>query len=165
MYLVGVYFSLTADSELPCSITVPSRHMVNVLVSRILLTRSAPPQTVQELNGYLILFLRRFNEVGWLDVNGNRLVPKGRNLKLHWKAKVRRTYARFDHQEKYLEHAIRLWTSTPFRGYNQNDNEGRSFAFFMFGVFGVMLFELRADITSSLRDNDHVKVAEEFAPI
>ena len=32
----------------------------------------------------------------------------------------------------------------------------------MFGVFGVMLFELRADITSILRGNDYVEVADEF---
>ena len=48
MYLVGVCFSLTDASELSCSNAVPSRHMVNVLVSRILLSRSAPPQTLQE---------------------------------------------------------------------------------------------------------------------
>ena len=162
MYHVGVLFSLPDASGFSCSDAVPSRHMVNALVLRILLTRSAPPQTVQELNGFLDLFMRRFNEAGWLDVNGKRLVPKGRNLKLNLKAKIRRTYAGFHNQKEYLEHVLRLWTSTPFRGYTQHDNEGRSLAFFMLGVFGALLIELRADITLILRDISCAKVADEF---
>ena len=104
--------------------------MINVLVYRILLTRSAPPQTVQELHGYLDLFMRRFNEAGWLDVNRKRLVPKGTKLRQDWKAKLRRTYVAFHKQKECLENPLHLWTSTPFRGYAQHDNEGRSLAFF-----------------------------------
>ena len=69
MYHVGVLFSLPDASGFSCSDAVPSRHMINALVSQILLTRSALPQTIQELHGFLELFMRIFNGVGWLDVN------------------------------------------------------------------------------------------------
>ena len=47
MYVVGVLVSLIDASSLTYSDAVPSRHMVSVLVSRILLARSASPQDVQ----------------------------------------------------------------------------------------------------------------------
>ena len=161
MYGVGVLFSLADASRLPCSNAVPSRHMINVLVSRILLTRSASPQTVEELHGFWDLFMRRFNEAGWLDVNRKHLVPKGRNLQLDGKAKICQTSGDLHNMKKCLKKVLGMWTSTPFRGYTPHDNEGRPLAFFLLGVFGFLLLELRADITSILWETSR-QVAEEF---
>ena len=111
MYVVGVLFSLTDASRLSCSDAVPSRHMVNVLVSRILLTRSAPPQTVQELHGFLDLFMRRFNEAGWLDVNRKYLVPKGRNLQLDGKAKICQTSGDLQYRKECLKKVLASWSA------------------------------------------------------
>ena len=132
------------------------------MVYRILLSRSATSRTIQELHAYLDLFLRRFNEAGWLDVNRKRLVPKGTKLRQDWKAKLRRTYAGSHKQKECLENLLHLWTSTPFRGYAQHDNEGRSLALFMLCVCGALLIELRVDITSILWKMSYKKVADEF---
>ena len=99
MYVVGVLFSLTNSSRFTCSDAAPSRHMVNVLVSRILLTRSALPQSLQKHYGFVNLFMRRFNEAGLLDVNRKHLVIKSTNSKPNWKANVHRTSADLYNQD------------------------------------------------------------------
>ena len=137
-------------SELSCFNAVSSRHMLNVLVSRILLTRSAPPQNLQELHGFVDLFMGRFNEAGLLDVYRKHLVPKGRNLQLDGKAKIGRTSGDLHNMKKCLKKVLGMWTSTPFRGYTQHDNEGRSLAFLLLGVFGALFIEVRADVTAML---------------